>query len=153
MFRMLSAVLLASPAGMGGGILCLLGLIWYFSPAPLPLALATLLAGGGLLFLVGYALCRDRILVQRGDSVTGHAVKVTRSIAKFSLTLSTPGPEIHPCRIHYRYTVDGIAYTGRSRLLWVPPVLPKDRRIRVYFDPPSPPVPPWIFRSFCSRAV
>ena len=138
MFRMLSAVLLASPAGMGGGILCLLGLIWCFSPAPLPLALATLLAGGGLLFLVGYALRRDRILVQRGDSVTGHAVKVTRSIAKFSLTLSTPGPEIHPCRIHYRYTVDGIAYTGRSRLLWVPPVPPKDRRIRVYFDPRKP---------------
>ena len=96
MFRMLSAILLASPAGMGGGVLCLLGLIWCFSPAPLPLALATLLAGGGLLFLVGYALRRDRVLVQRGDSVTGHAVKVTRSIAKFSLTLSTPGPEIHP---------------------------------------------------------
>lgn len=45
MFRMLSAILLASPAGMGGGVLCLLGLIWCFSPAPLPLALATLLTG------------------------------------------------------------------------------------------------------------
>lgn len=148
MFRMLSAVLLASPAGMGGGVLCLLGLIWCFSPAPLPLALATLLAGGGLLFLVGYALRRDRILVQRGDSVTGHAVKVTRSIAKFSLTLSTPGPEIHPCRIHYRYTVDGIAYTGRSRLLC------RRTGASVFIlTPASPPVPPWIFRSFCSRAV
>ena len=138
MLRMLIAILLASPAGMGGGILCLLGLIWCFSPAPLPLALATLLAGGGLLFLVGYALRRDRVLVQRGDSVTGHAIKVTRRIAKFSLTLSTPGPEIHPYRIHYRYTVDGIEYTGCSRLLWVPPTLPENRHIPVYLDPKKP---------------
>ena len=138
MLRMLIAILLASPVGLVGGILCLLGLAWCFSPAPLPLAPVLLLAGGSLIFLVGYALRQDRVLVRKGHSVTGYAVKVARSIAKVNLTLSVPGPEIHPYRINYRYTVDGIDYTGRSRLLWVPPVLPKNRCIQVYFNPRKP---------------
>ena len=97
-----------------------------------------LLAGGILIFLVGYALRQDRVLVRKGHSVTGYAVKVARSIAKVNLTLSVPGPEIHPYRINYRYTVDGIEYTGCSRLLWVPPTLPENRHIPVYLDPKKP---------------
>lgn len=86
MLRMLIAILLASPVGLVGGILCLLGLAWCFSPAPLPLAPVLLLAGGSLIFLVGYALRQDRVLVRKGHSVTGYAVKVARSIAKVNLT-------------------------------------------------------------------
>lgn len=138
LYQKLMALLLSGPAAMAGEILCLLGLIWCFSPAPLPFALVVLLSGCGLLVLAGYSLHRDRVLVQNGYSVTGYAVTVKRSMTKINLGMSTLEPSIHPYRITYRYTVDGIEYRGRSRLLWGPPTLPENRHIPVYLDPKKP---------------
>lgn len=138
MMRKLAAVFLYSALGWVGGILFVLGALWWFSPSPLPLAPVLLAIALAVILIAWARRHKDETLVENGVSVPAQVTEIARSTAKISFGLSNGIDGANPYILHYQYHFDGKEYTGRSRLLWAPPKVPENRRIHVYLDPARP---------------
>ena len=89
MMRKLAAVFLYSALGWVGGILFVLGALWWFSPSPLPLAPVLLAIALAVILIAWARLHKDETLVENGVSVPAQVTEIARSTAKISLGYQT----------------------------------------------------------------
>ena len=137
--RKLAAVFLYSALGWAGGILFVLGALWWFSPSPLPLAPVLLAVALAVILIAWARLHKDETLVENGVSVPAQVTEICPQHRKNQLWVikrHRTARTLTSCIINTILTAK--EYTGRSRLLWAPPKVPENRRIHVYLDPARP---------------
>lgn len=145
MLRRWTAFFLCSLPGYLGMFLTLLGAIFLLAafvpperPLFLDLALLLLAAGVCLLLVTAIGLRRDQALIRCGCSVEGQILRRTRSSLRYTFGPTSLDGSHRAWILHYRYTVGGVTYTGRSRYLWKEaPALQQDF-LTVYYDSSHP---------------
>ena len=87
-----------------------------------------------LLSVHAIALHKDRVLLRKGQKVSGQAQGILDGVLFHS------GPVVYTRHfsVRFHYTVDGVRYTGRSRFYWMAPILPPDGHLTVFVDPANP---------------
>ena len=128
----------------GWGILCSLfafccaisaiGVLLGPLPERLFLSVALLVPAVILLSVHAIALHKDRVLLRKGQKVSGQAQCILNGVLFHS------GPVVYTRHfsVRFHYTVDGVRYTGRSRFYWMAPILPPDGHLTVFVDPANP---------------